>query len=132
MCIRKYTCIIGSNDEKLKVQDAYQWNNIALQVNADRYITSPSLRLADLLSETRIDTFFYLFDHSIPVNLPSLRKYHWLSDYSYHESELPFVFGAPFRKARMASVWHDGKYTHVDRDISHNVMVMWTNFAKSR
>ncbi|XP_064649307.1 neuroligin-3-like [Lineus longissimus] len=106
--------------------------DMLLQVNADRYIIYPSLRLAELLHHSGSKTFFYLFDHSIPVNLPSLKKYRWLSDKSYHESELPFVFGAPFSGARMASVWHDGSYTNLDRNISHTMMTMWANFAKTR
>ena len=43
-----------------------------------------------------------------------------------HTAELPFVFGIMFLKGK----WPPVKWTDQDKQMSSEIMKMWTNFAK--
>ena len=63
-------------------------------------------------------------------------QYYFGSEQSYHSEDLNFVFGAPL-SGIMADEMKmgfnaSGHYDEKARDVSRNVMRMWTNFAKHR
>jgi carboxylesterase type B len=100
---------------------------------SDIEMIAPTVQMASILHSRGVKPYLYLFSHKMMMDLKHDRvtNFTWLSNYSYHESELAFVFGAPVSRTAMKSVWHTSQgYSDADRYVSLNVMRLWTNFAK--
>ena len=89
------------------------------QLGTDFEITAPSAKLANLLLESGVSTWSYLFTHPFNNrNYTNWRKKHELGK-AHHQFELIFLFGA------------DGyQYTEDEKALSAAMLTWWTNFAK--
>jgi carboxylesterase type B len=108
-------------------------NHRSLQLHSDVIMVAPAVQMAKILRSRGLAPYFYIFNHSISMDLDHRElkaACSWLSDYSYHETELPFVFGYPVSKMWSKSVWHSNIYSPQERSLSLSVMKLWTDFAR--
>ncbi|XP_074650198.1 neuroligin-4, X-linked-like [Tubulanus polymorphus] len=122
------------------------WSNIDDPfINRDNYVQlmtdlamlAPSVQLSKELTETGSEVFFYIFHHVQKIQTANeLRERcksdgnYWRYNYTYHESDLNYLFGAPFSKRRIYHTWIDEEFTKEDLIVSELAMTLWTNFAK--
>ena len=97
----------------------------SLQFFSDLVLTSPSTKMANLLTEAGGKTWFYIFTHAIAKNYSEPQ----MKDKAYHQYELHFVFGTPYQ-GRIYADLTQPEFADVDREIANTVMTLWTNFAK--
>ncbi|XP_074657382.1 neuroligin-4, Y-linked-like [Tubulanus polymorphus] len=106
-----------------------------IQFFTDVSMVAPTVQMSEHFARHRTPLYFYTFDYireaTIPVDAP-LHEHPriWAYNYSYHESELNYVFGAPFSSNVIRNLWVLGNFTAADRLVSKRMMKLWTNFAK--
>lgn len=89
---------------------------------SDLAMFAPTLQLSSLLSSQETPVYVYEFDHSSEHT-----HVQWWN--AYHSLELNYVFGSPFNGFNIAldeMKQHSGE----DKQLSRNMMQMWTDFAK--
>jgi carboxylesterase type B len=92
----------------------------------DIHITAPTIALSQALSKQGLPVYLYVFDHS--VNTPDFPAF--MAKSSFHQIELPFVFGAPYFGSGDPIFPTKMTYTSYDKTISMYMMQFWTNFTK--
>lgn len=86
----------------------------------------PSLKYAREAVEGGVSTYFYVFNHK----KPSIHHKSWQQN--YHEIELLYIFGFPFRgNERAYRHSESSNYSPEDKEVSLHIMKLWTNFAKT-
>lgn len=84
---------------------------------------SPTIRLANLLSQHSTPVYMYQFNESSEFTVPE-----WWS--AYHSLELDMVFGSPFTGYNIARD-KVTVYPEKDKQLSRTVMKLWSTFAKT-
>ncbi|XP_064651919.1 carboxylesterase 1E-like isoform X2 [Lineus longissimus] len=119
----EYTDHERSSTVDIRLSNRYQ----LVQLCTDVQITAPTIYLAQALRNLNLPVYMYVFDHA--ANATDIPPY--IASRSYHQSELPFVFGGPY--FRPTDPHFPAKITYKKHDITFSVVMMqwWTNFAKS-
>jgi len=91
----------------------------------DYAFVAPMLRDAKAYSQEGLKTYSYLFNHT-PVHSPYPG---WIG--VSHGMEQGFLFGGPFKTLSWLLTMLVPKYSETEKDLSLNIMKMWTNFAKN-
>ncbi|XP_031621624.1 uncharacterized protein LOC116339730 [Contarinia nasturtii] len=95
--------------------------DIVLEILSDARFVAPLIQTGNYHSKANPRTYMYLFSHiSKAGDYPNLSQ-------SIAGEELPYVFGAPLASARPFPT----SYTPHERLLSEEIMVYWTNFAKT-
>lgn len=96
-----------------------------LECLGDYAFVAPMLRDAKAYYQRGLKTYGYLFNHT-PVHSPYPE---WIG--VSHGMEQGFVFGAPFKMLSWFLTMLAPKYSEPEKDLSLNIMKMWTSFAKT-
>ncbi|XP_064620762.1 neuroligin-4, Y-linked-like [Lineus longissimus] len=107
-------------------------------VNRDEYIqffsdlamVSPSVQMAEHLTQVSVPVYFYSFDHALPPDTEFGNGMTRATNKSYHQIELHFVFGGPHSSKTVKSDKVRVNFSDKDREVSTKTMKLWTNFAK--
>ncbi|XP_064618647.1 carboxylesterase 5A-like [Lineus longissimus] len=123
--------VIGKYFTPDVMMDRKKITKTLVELFSDIIMVAPAVQTAKILRSRGLTPYFYMFSHSLSIDINNPFACSWLSDYSYHETELPFVFGNPISKAWSKSVWHTNRYTAQERNLSLSVMKLWADFARN-
>ncbi len=93
------------------------------QFYGDLIITCPTYFFAKQFAENSPKGKVYFYELTYVRNNSKLYRFDTERMGIYHGAELEFVFGLPFLDPESSS--------EIDRNLSKNVMSLWTNFAKT-
>ncbi|XP_055317248.1 uncharacterized protein LOC129576332 [Sitodiplosis mosellana] len=118
LALNTYTSNICTNPRKPTREEN---RDIVLEILSDARYVAPLIQTGNYHSKLNPLTYMYLFSHiSKAGDYPNLSQ-------SISGEELPYVFGAPLASARPFPT----SYTPQERLLSEEIMVYWTNFAKT-
>jgi len=105
-------------------EDKLAMRRSMLECLGDYAFVAPMLRDAKAYYQRGLKTYSYLFNHT-PIHSPYPE---WIG--VSHGMEQGFLFGAPFKTLSWFFTMLVPKYSETEKDLSLNIMKMWTSFAK--